>query len=204
MESRRAIPSICLFLVLTGGAVLGQSPRDDWKPGNARDADRKLAYSLADAPLSAKERVEIYRLLDSPAVHDSFTDAQRAEERETVMGARVGFIELAAGRGQQVLVQGPRLFCGASGNCRYLVFIRQRERLRLVLDAGGAFLVRNSSSHGFRDVATSWHMSDYEALFNVYRWNGTKYVHADCYSVNRDRDNPDKPPMIAGCRHEGT
>jgi hypothetical protein len=196
----RATAFTCLIAFLCGGALLGQSPRDDWKPGNARGASGNLTYSLADAPLSAKQRVEIYRLLDNPTVHDSFTDAQRAEEHATVLGARVGFIELAAGRGQQVLVQGPRLFCGASGNCRYLVFIRQGERLRLVLDAGGAFLVRNTSSHGFRDVATSWHMSAYEALFNVYRWDGAKYEKADCYSVNWDRENPDKPPGIAGCQ----
>ncbi len=184
---------------------MGQIPRDDWKPGNARDADRNLAYSLADAPLSAKERVEIYRLLDSPAVHDSFTDAQRAEERETVMGARVGFIEASSRAGVT------RFWCKGRG-CSAV----PAETAGIWFSSanangydwcwmpGARFLVRNSSSHGFRDVATSWHMSAYETLFNVYRWNGTKYVHADCYSVNRDRDNPDKPPMIAGCRHEGT
>ena len=202
MANRRTVPVICILIALSGAAVEGQSLRDDWKPGKARGLDGKLVHSLADAPLSAKERVEIYRVLDNSTVHDSFTDAQRADERETVMGARVGFIELSRGGGRQVLVQGPRLFCGASGNCRYLVFVQQGERLRLVLDAGGAFLVRNSSSHGFRDVTTSWHMSAYEALFNVYRWNGTKYVRADCYSVNYDRDDPDKPPLVAGC-HAG-
>lgn len=202
MESRRAIQVVGLLIILSGGAAAGQSSRDDWKPGSTRDVDGKLVHSLANAPLSAKERIEIYRLLDNPTVHDSFTDAQRADERETVMGARVGFIQLADNGGQQVLVQGPRMFCGASGNCRYLLFIRQGERLRLVLDAGGAFLLRNTSSHGFRDVATSWHMSAYETLFNVYHWDGTKYEKADCYSVNWDRDAPDKPPAIAGC-HEG-
>ena len=182
---------------------MGQSARDDWKPGNTREVERRLVYSLANAPLSAKEREQAYRLLDNPTIHDSFTDAQRNEERESVMSARVGFIELTQGGGQQVLVQGPRLFCGASGNCRYLVFIRQGERLRLVLDAAGNFLLRNTSSHGFWDVVTSWHMSAYEQVLNVYRWDGAEYQKADCYSVSHDRDNPDQPPAIAGC-HEGT
>ncbi len=202
MESRRFVPAICLFAVLSGGVVAGQSSRDDWRPGNAHDVDGKLIYSLADAPLTAKGRQQIYRLLDNETVHDSFTDAQRDEERETVMGSRVGFIQLAGDGSQGVLVQGPRLFCGASGNCPYLLFIRQPGRLRLVLDAGGAFLVRNTTSHGFRDVETSWHISAYEQLINVYRWNGAEYKRADCYSVSRDRDNPDKPPVIAGC-HKG-
>jgi len=202
LESRRAVLVIGIFAALCSGVAAGQSSRDDWKPGNARDVDGKLIYSLADAPFTPTIRQQIYRLLDNPTVHDSFTDAQRDEERETVMSARVGFIDLAEGGGQQVLVQGPRLSCGANGNCRYLVFRRQGERLRLVLDGAGAgaFLVLNTSSHGFRDVATSWHISAYEQVINAYRWNGLKYEKADCYSVTRDRDNPDKPPGIAGCR----
>jgi hypothetical protein len=193
---------MCLLIVLSGGVAAAQSWRNDWKTGGAHDVDGFLVYSLADAPLTAKERQQIYRLLDNETVHDSFTDAQRDEERETVMGSRVGFIQLSDDGSQGVLAQGPRLFCGASGNCRYLVFTRQRERLRLVLDAGGDFVLRKTSSHGFHDVVTSWHMSAYEQLINVYRWNGTEYKGADCYSVNRDRDNLDKPPMIAGC-HKG-
>ncbi len=202
MESRRFSPTICLLIVLSGGVAAGQNSRDDWKPGSTCHVNANLVYSLANAPLTTEERQQIYRLLDNETVHDSFTDAQRDEERETVMDARIGFIELAEGGGQQVLVQGPRLFCGASGNCRHLVFTRQRERLRLVLDAGGDFVLRKTSSHGFHDVVTSWHMSAYEQLINVYRWDGTEYKQADCYSVNRDRDNLDKPPMIAGC-HKG-
>lgn len=202
MESRRSIPVMCLLMVLSGGVAAAQSSRDDWKPGSTYRVNAKLLYSLANAPLTTMERQQIYRLLDNKTVHDSFTDAQRGEERETVMDARIGFIELAEGGGQQVLVQGPSLFCGASGNCRYLVFTRQRERLRLVLDAGGDFVVRKTSSHGFHDVVTSWHMSAYEQLINVYRWNGAEYKGADCYSINHDRDNLDKPPMIAGC-HKG-
>lgn len=202
MESKRTLPVICLLIVLSGGVATEQGSRDDWKPGSTYRVNANLVYSLANAPLTTKERQQIYRLLDNETVHDSFTDAQRDEERETVMDARIGFIDLVEGGGQQVLVQGPSLFCGASGNCRYLVFIRQPERLRLVLDAGGDFVLRKASSHGFHDVVTSWHMSAYEQLINVYRWNGAEYKGADCYSVNRDRDNPDKPPMIAGC-HKG-
>ena len=206
MESRRFIQAICLLIVLSSGVAAAQGLRDDWRLGSTYPVNANLVYSLANAPLTTKERQQIYRLLDNETVHDSFTDAQRDEERETVMDARIGFIEfieLAEGGGQQVLVQGPSLFCGASGNCRYLVFTRQRERLRLVLDAGGDFVLRKTSSHGFHDVVTSWHMSAYEQLINVYRWDGTEYKRADCYCVNRDRDNPDKPPAIAGC-HGGT
>ena len=153
MESRRAILVAGLLIALGGGVAARQSSRHDWEVGNDEDVEGKLIYSLSDAPLTAKERDQIYRLIDDQTVHDSFTDAQRNEERETVMGARVGFITLAEDRGQQLLVRGPNLFCGASGNCPYWVFIRQHGRWRLVLVAGGDLLVRNSASHGFRDLA---------------------------------------------------
>jgi hypothetical protein len=202
LESKRTIPVICLLIVLSGGVAVAQSSRGDWKPGSTYRVNANLVYSLANAPLTTKERQQIYWLLDNETVHDSFADAQRDEERETVMGSRVGFIRLADDGRRGVMVQGPTLFCGANGNCRYLVFTRQREQLRLVLDAGGDFVLGKKSSHGFHDVVTSWHMSAYEQLINVYRWNGTEYKGADCYSVNRDRDNPDKPPLIAGCHKE--
>jgi hypothetical protein len=176
-----------------------QSSRDDWKPGSYFDVGAHLTHSLADAPLTSKEREQIYRLIDNQDVHDAFTDAQRDEERKIVMSARVGSIVLADDGSRQVLVQGPTLFCGAHGNCSYWIFIRHRGQLRLVLDAAGSFIVRNTSSHGFRDVATGLRMSAYEGVFTVYRWNGAKYEEADCYSVKLDRDYPDKPPVIAGC-----
>jgi len=39
-------------------------------------------------------------------------------------------------------------------------------------------------------LADAWHISAYEQLINVYRWNGAEYKKADCYNVSRDRDNP--------------
>ena len=197
--SARALPLACLFAALAGNVSAAQHWRDDWKPGSAYDVDARLIYSLADAPLSGKEREQIYLLIDNQVVHDSFTDAQRDEERETVMSARLGFIELANNGSQQVLVQGPRLFCGANGNCSYWVFIRHHGQLRLILDAAGAFLVRNTSSHGFHDVATSWHMSAYEGVYTDYRWDGTKYAKVDCYTSKWDRDYPVETPVISGC-----
>lgn len=195
----RTIRLICLLAVLCGGVAAAQSSRDDWKLRSSFDLDAHLTHSLADAPLTSKEREQIYRLIDNQTVHDSFTDEQRDEERRTVMSARVGSIVLAEDGSRQVLVQGPTLFCGANGNCGYWIFIRHRGQLQLALAAGGAFIVRNTSSYRFRDVATAWHMSAYEEVFTVYRWNGAKYEEADCYSVKHDRNDPSKPPVIAGC-----
>ena len=116
------------------------------------------------------------------------------------MSVRVGSIALADDGSQQVLVQGPRFFCGATGNCSYWIFVHHHGQLRLVLAAGGGLIVvRNTSSHGFRDLATSWHLSAYDSERRVYRWNGSQYEQADCYLVKLGRDDPHKPPVIAGC-----
>jgi hypothetical protein len=76
----RTIPVMCLLAVLCGGAAAAQSSRDDWKLRRSFDVNAHLTHSLADAPLTSKEREQIYRLIDSQTVHDSFTDAQRDEE----------------------------------------------------------------------------------------------------------------------------
>lgn len=196
----RAIPLAFLGAVLCRGAVAAQSSRYDWTQWSNVDLEKHLTYTLEDAPLTNSERQQIYKLIDNDYVHDSFTDAQRDDERETVMSARVGSIALTDRGSQQVIVQGPTFFCGAAGNCSYWIFIRHHGKLRLVLAAGGcSIMVRNTSSHGFRDVATGWHLSAFDSETRVYHWNGSKYEQTDCEAVSLDRDDPDKPPMITRC-----
>lgn len=200
----RTILLSCCLVVLCGGVTAAQSSRDDWKQlRNSFDLEAHLTHSLADAPLASKERAQIYRLIDNKTIHDSFTDGQRDEERKSVMSARVGSIVLAEDGRQQVLVQGPRLFCGANYNCSIWVFIRHREQLQLALETGGnVFMVRRTSHHGFRDVATGWHTSAVEEGFAVYHWNGSKYEQVDCYSAKFDPNSRSMPPVITDCRNK--
>ena len=183
--------------------LAAQSSRDDWKQGPPfTTLQEAIKFSLADAPLSARERMQIYRAIDDKTIHDSFTDQERDKERETVLSARVGFIALAADGNRQILVQGPSLFCGATGNCSLWIFVRDRGSLRLVLDAGGGILIlRPTSSHGFRDLATGWHMSGFEENFKVYRWDGASYRQADCYIASWDRtsNSTNNAPTISDC-----
>lgn len=198
----RIIPLLCLLAVLGGRDAAAQTLRGDWKQLDSSSLDWKvhLEHSLAEAPLTSGERAQIYRVIDNKTIHDSFTDAQRDEERKTVMSARVGSIALAEDGSQQVLVQGPALFCGANYNCSIWIFVRRRGHLQLALaTGGGAFIVRNTSSQGFRDLATGWHMSGDEERFGVYRWNGIKYEQIDCYNAKFDWNDRDKPPVITDC-----
>jgi len=197
----RIISLMCFLAVLHGGVAAAQSSRDDWKLlRSSVDLEACLTHSLADATLTSGERAQIYRVVDNDTIHESFTDQQRNEERRTVLSARVGLIGLAEDGSQQVLVQGPALFCGAAGNCPIWVFIRHRGQLRLALQGGaGLLIVRKESSHGFRDLTTGLHMSAVEGLFWVYRWTGTKYERVDCYSAKFDPSSSGKPPVIADC-----
>jgi hypothetical protein len=193
---------VCLLAVLGGIAAPAQRFREDWRhlDGSSLDREAHLDHSLGDAPLTSEERAQIYQVIDDKTVHDSFTDGQQDEERESVMSARVGSIVLAKDGSQQVVVQGPGLFCGANGNCSIWIFVRRHGSLQLALETGGgAFIVRSTSNHGYRDVATGWHMSSDEERFNVYSWNGIKYQLVDCYTAKFDQENRGKPPVIAEC-----
>jgi len=199
-----SLPLIALLLVLSvprEGAAAAQSSRDDWKRvHSALDLQALLTHSLADAPLTSAERAQIYKVIDDKTIHDSFTDDQRDEERKTVLSARVGRIGLADDGSQQILVEGPSMFCGATGNCSLWVFNRHDGKLQLVLAAGGGlFFVRQTSRHGYHDVATGWHMSAFEEAYAVYGWNGTKYEQIDCYGVAFDRNSSGGPPAVTDC-----
>ena len=62
------------------------------------------------------------------------------------------------------------------------IFIRSNGQMRFALEMfGNAVILRSTSSHGFRDLATASHRSAYEEYFSVYRWSGTKSYPVDCY-----------------------
>jgi hypothetical protein len=189
-----------IVLMAVCAIAMAQSRRDDWTL-HPLDPRGVLTMTLADAPLSDAERDEIYRVIDDKTVHDTFPDSRRAEERRTVLASRVGFIGLSSEHGLQLLVQSPVMFCGAPGNCSYWVFLREQGKLRLVLSAGGNdFILKNSLSGGFHDVAFGWHMSAFEESYADYRWDGNEYQRVDCYDAKWPRDQPRAAPSITGCQ----
>jgi hypothetical protein len=188
----------CLFC----GVVAAQNPRDDWKQQSSFDLESHLTHSLADAPFTSRDRAQVYRVIDNKTIHDSFTDSQRKEEQESVMSSRVGSIGIAQDSSHQILVQGPKLFCGAGGNCPIWIFIRRGGQLQLALEAGAAVVVlRGAFSYGFRELALGWHMSAEEERFSVFRWNGSRYDRVDCYRAKFDLNNRAAPPAISDCEN---
>jgi hypothetical protein len=137
---------ILLVVLLCTGALMAQSPRDDWKV-KPFDLDAHLNHSLADAPLTSSDRDQIYRIVDQD-VHNSFSDAEREEERKAIAYFRVGSITLSQGGSQQVLVRGTSSFCGASGNCSMWIVVRQAAQVRLALGTEGQRLIVRKSVTG--------------------------------------------------------
>jgi hypothetical protein len=198
---KKSCRNVSLILLLSPIVLPAQHVRDDWKYlAHPFDLEAVLDHSLADAPLRAEERAQIYKLIDDKTVHDSFRDNQREEEHRTVLDARVGWITLAEDGGKQMVVRGPKQFCGANWNCSIWVFVRQGGKLRLVLSTGGnTFMIEKSSAYGFRAISTFWHMGADEGVFAVYRWDGAEYKEADCYDAKFDLDHRDRPPVTTDC-----
>jgi hypothetical protein len=187
-----------LIFSLCTGALRAQHSRDSWK----LKTSAQTPYSLANAPLSSGERAQIYRVVDGATAQYSVRDAQSNKQREAVMSSLVGLIGLALDGSEQVLVRGPNSFCGHSGNCPVWVFVRDGARLRLVLAAGAnSLIVRPTSSHGFRDLATEWTFGAFEAEYRDYAWDGIAYKQADCYLTEYpEAGNSSGPPTIAACQ----
>lgn len=186
---------------LMGAEPLGRdqpesvSARDDWRHPSL-DLEYQLDHTLANAPFTADERSRILEVIEKFAI-----DEKQQVDRETLMTARVGSIGLADDGSQQILVQGPySAFCGASGNCPMWIFTVDRSgQFKLALETfGNAIVLRNKSRNGFRDFATSSHMSAYEQYISVYRWVGSKYEQADCYTATTDSDGSNSA-VIADC-----
>jgi hypothetical protein len=96
----------------------------------------------------------------------------------------IKLIQLAVGSAKQMLVFGPDVVCGGSGNCPVWVFARVQGHLRLVLDSfGSTFFIQPSVTGGFHNVATYMNTSVDSGGFGVYRWTGAEYRQFWCVSV---------------------
>lgn len=149
-------------------------------------------YALKDAPVSAGDREEFYQ-----AIGETVRD-----ERDAIMDFRLGFISLTDDKRGDILVQGTKRFCGATGNCTMWVFVRVHGELQLALKKIGQFLIpEKSGDRGFRDIAIGMHDSATSQQYEEYRWNGTLYKRTDCYRTEYQIEGPSgKQPTIVGCR----
>jgi hypothetical protein len=178
-----------LIVFLWCSTLIAQHPRDSWKL-KPFDLEAHLTHTLADAPLSDNERVEI-----------SNTLAETEDDRQAIMSFRVGSIPLALDGSQQILVRANGSFCGATGNCSMWIFVRKAGRWRLALGTEGQLLMPRSSSRlGFHDIAIGLHDSAFIEQYAEYRWDGIAYKEVDCYETVHPMEDHQNKTFIRGCR----
>jgi hypothetical protein len=72
MKSGAVAHAPLAILVLCSNGLMAQHARESWKP----KAFGETPYSLADAPLTIRERRQIYRIIHDAIVRDLAADAQ--------------------------------------------------------------------------------------------------------------------------------
>jgi hypothetical protein len=176
-----------LAVLFCATIAAAQHPRDSWKLP-AISLEEPLPHSLADAPLSAAEREQVFSALDN-RMHD---------DRKMIMSTRIGLIALATNGSKQILALGPQTCNGAANFC-LSIFVREGGRVHLALNQGGiGLLVARTSHDGFNDITVAGHMSSVDTMYEDYRWDGTVYEAVDCY-IRRD-DSQGATPKISDCQ----
>lgn len=180
---------VIVAMLLCAAVSPAQHPRNSWR----LKAANPQMYAMKDAPISSSDREEIRRMIE---------ESVGREERQAIIDFEVGLIALSSDKMDDVLVQGTKGFCGATGNCTMWVFVRMHGQLHLALEKVGLFLVpEKNATRGFRDIAISMHDSATSYQYDEYRWNGTRYKRTDCYKTEYPIEGPSgKPPSITGCR----
>ncbi len=139
-----------------------------------------MEHTLADAPITKQERDSIYSLIDTPSIHDGYDNEHRDQERTDVLSAHVGLVSLAQDGKQQILVRWPPMLCGATGNCDFAIFERQRGTPKLIMLSEGWVPAVTGSFHlGYPDLFVGFHISAGEHSEVTYRWSGEAYGPAE-------------------------
>ena len=144
---------------------------------NGDDATLKAAH------LSAQIRNDIVA-----AIEKKFTDQPKESPsgRQIALSSWVSFVRLGQTGPPAILIKsGPDdPNNGATGNGEFWLFRRHGNHAVLILEAGGYSLApkRHAYHAGYLDVETAWNMSCCEGNLEDYRFNGSRYLPAFCYS----------------------
>jgi len=174
---------------------------------------RSLAFLLTLAlclPLAAQSSPTINQNTGAFALHDAHLPAQvksdivaaiakRFEKlpgepsgRTIALSSWVSSLRLApSGPPAIVVTGGPDDYAnGATGNGDIWLFRRVGNHAVLVLTGGGFNYkaLPKTYHNGMLDIQTAWNMSCCEGGVEVYRFNGTRYQPAYCYSYTTDED----------------
>ena len=123
----------------------------------------------------------------------------------------VGDASVATGRlgpaDEDDLIVTDQSGCSPTGNCSIFVLRPIKEKYRVVLEAiGQTFTVTPARANGFRNVKVGMRGSATMSTIKVYKFNGIRYLRADCYDENFEvldgagNLHQLKKPQVTPCR----
>jgi hypothetical protein len=120
---------------------------------------------------------------------------------------RIKLLDLNGDRIPEVIAQANgRFWCGASGNCPFLVFRKAGsayESMLADMDEYQGFTVTKQRTSGYLDLILSRHESANQQDLVVFKYRDGKYRASGCYEAtwnNADEDRAPKEPAISKCQ----
>lgn len=159
--------------------------------------------TLSQAPLSEGERTALKAALLAsigPASPNVSAEYQAAD-------FRIKLVDLNSDRIPEIIAQANgRSWCGASGNCPFLVFRKagsSYESMLADMDEYQGFTLTKRRTGGYLDLIFSRHESAYQQQLSVYKFRDGKYRDSGCYEANWNREDQapaSKEPIITKCQ----
>lgn len=198
--STATIPSLCQG---ASRAVQSGSFRWNWH------ATQWAQDTLGSTALLSKDekRALMHQVLGSVQI-SNLPEADQKELREDVPNTRFKLIDLNGDGVAEVIAQASGdILCGATGNCTFWVFIREKNQYKMLLQEDGiqGFTVQPTQTGGYRDLVLTRHESaDWFDLYS-YRFRNGQYRPVGCHEAKWVRMNGDervelKNPIISKCK----
>jgi hypothetical protein len=191
-----------IIWALVGTAALFGADRFTW---DWRKVER-LKETLSQAQLSDSDRTALSAAL-SAELGPPLANLSAEEQDPDV---RIRLLDLNGDHVPEVIAQATgRFWCGATGNCPFLVFRKSGKTYESVLAKGEfyeyqGFTVMQQRSGGYFDLVFNQHESATRQALLVFKFRDGKYRASDCREANwevpGDEAATAKEPRITPCR----
>jgi hypothetical protein len=137
--------------------------------------------------LTVAQRTSFTRLiLQSYGKSDRGDPEQLAKDRAAAEETRIKFVDLNHDGIPELMTQATGAeFCGATGNCTFLIFAQRNGKYVKILDSiAQTYTIQTTVSNGFEDLVLGMHSSSTEQELKFYKYDGHRYLRTACYDSN--------------------
>ena len=176
-------------------------------PGQV-SSDKKFSWDWRKAEgLSYRQDLRNQHIPELQRTRIKLAILEHVEEttQDEALDTPVKFVDLNHDGSPEVVAQGPRSHCSATGNCPFAVFRKDKDGgYSLILKSFGQTFTVQARRNSFSDVIVGMHGSAYHTALFVFRYNKTGYRRVGCYDARWDwtGESPgaeDKEPQITPC-----